>query len=858
MRRKGQMVKRLTKPSIFANIKEWGGVFVFVCVGFVFLSCEKTVKPLPQRMVLSNEFWQTLPSQTPGEFVSLSPLENGWQIIFKRKILVVRPLVKEGWQVNWTTLPLTNELFSYAVVSPVFDTNRVSISNTKEAIVFVRGEEHFVVRRKDGSFSWTKKGKKLLSQRGGFRFEKERFVMEFDFSHSQDIFGLAEKADTLSLKGKRLTFYNKDTYKYQRGTDPLYLSIPLAILWETNLTVGVFLDNPAQSFWDMGSGRSESFRVGALEGEAVLYLFSSPHVSGVIETYTYLTGRPPLPPRWALGYQQSRFSYFPQQKVIEVANTFREKNLPADVIYLDIDFMDGRKSFTYDTNRFPDPVGLVKDLHTLDFRVVTIIDPGIAIRKGYLPYESGIKEDVFVKLSNGMNAQGTVWPGLCVFPDYTLPKTRWWWGRLYTNLLSMGFDGFWNDMNEPSVFNGKDGTLDRAAIHYDFGRMSSHSRVHNAYGLGMVQATYEGLTNLVPERRHFVLARAGYAGIQRYAFVWTGDNTASWDHLKLNLSMVLGLGLSGVPFAGADIGGYTGTPSEELFIRWMQMGVFLPFVRNHTEQGTAPQEPWAFGKRAEEISRCYLFARYRLLPLWYTMAYEAHKTGLPLVRPLLWEGGPVTDEAFLVGRDLVVIPVLESGKTNLSCGLPLGNYVEWKSHKLYSNSFTGAVSLEDIPVLVRRGRVLPLANIPEKPLREGGSLSTLLQLPEEKLRSTKDIRDITLWVFAGEDGEGELYWDDGESSDYLRGGGVRFRFVWQERETKASLSFHKEGSFKGVVKVPITRLVVDGMPEVDSVVWNGKILPFERRQRRVIISFSEEEIQEKDFYVEILYKGGKR
>ncbi|MCX7883219.1 MAG: DUF5110 domain-containing protein [Brevinematales bacterium] len=858
MEKAWSLVKRLTKTWLGEHIFQGNRKMIFLIFlgGVLIFSCEKALRQPPLGMVPVPEFWEQIPRQTPGEVVSLVENEQGWVLVCKRKTLVVCPL-EQGWRVGWFSSSVSNfSRVSYAVVEEKGTTNGVSVSQTRESVIFTRGEEVLVVKKKDGRLFWSRAGKTLLSQKEVFRFEGERFTWGFDMPDSMAVCGLAEKAEGLNLRGKSFTFYNRDTYKYQRGHDPLYLAIPFAILWDKDVAWGVFLDNPAQSFWDIGARKNNSFSLGALEGEALLYLFSSSHVSGVIEAYTHLTGKPPLPPFWALGYQQSRFSYFPQARVMDIAKNFRERNLPADVLYLDIDFMEAKKSFTYDTNRFPDPSGLLHHLHEMDFRVVTIVNPGIAVRKGYAPYESGIREDVFVKLSNGRYAQGTVWPGICVFPDYSLPRTRVWWGRLYTHLLGMGFDGFWNDMNEPSVFNGRDGTLERTALHYDFGRFSFHSRVHNAYGLTMAQATYEGLTTLVPGKRHFVLSRAGYAGIQRYGFVWTGDNTASWDHLRLNLSMVLNLGLSGVPFAGADIGGYTGTPSEELFIRWIQLGVFLPFVRNHTEQGTAPQEPWAFGKRAEDIARRYLFVRYRLLPLWYTLAYEAHERGLPLVRPLFWEGGPVSEEGFLVGRDVVVYPILESGKTNIQGDLPLGSFVEWKSHTVFSRHFETSVTLEDIPLFIRRGSVLPLANISERLLKQGAPLSTILQVPDEHLRSTRDVRDITLWIFAGEKGEGSLYWDDGETTAYQQGGGLFAHYRWEEHATGATLRITVKGKPRGFSPLPIRWLVVEGLPEVDWVKRGDTSLPFERIGSRVVVSLSQENMW-KESLLSLSYKGGK-
>ncbi len=857
---KRHLVKRLTKLWKWGKWREKGlffgfGLFVLglgLVVGCAGLRSERLAPAT--KMVLPAEFWaQRLPTPV-GRFERLDVLGDGWVVRFERVSLVVRALEDKGWQLSWLTHHPTNHRPSYAVVGVAFTTNIV-VQETREGVLFIRGEERLLVSKKEGRLRWMKGTKDILVQRESFRMGGERFRFGFELG-ARAVLGLAEKPSSLNLRGLSLTFYNRDTYKYQRGTDPLYLSVPFALLWEPGQSVGIFLDNPAQSFWDLGARESKTLGIGALEGEAIFYLWEDSHPAGVIQAYTHLTGRLALPPLWALGYQQSRFSYFPEKRVMEIATNFRARNLPADVIYLDIDFMDGRKSFTYDTNRFPDPARLLRELHQLGFRVVTIIDPGIAIRKGYMPYETGLKVDVFVKRTNGMYAQGTVWPGLCVFPDYTLPRAREWWGGLYRDFVQMGFDGFWNDMNEPSVFNGPDGSLERTVLHDDFGRMSPHSRVHNIYGLTMAQATYEGLQRLVPETRPFVLSRAGFAGIQRYASVWTGDNTASWDHLRLNLTMVLNLGLCGIGLAGADIGGYTGTPSEELFIRWMQMGVFLPLVRNHTEQGTAPQEPWAFGKRAEDIARRYLFVRYRMLPLWYTLAYQASQTGLPLVRPLLWESGPLSDEGFLVGEDVVVLPVLDKGQKELRQNLPEGAFVEWRSLKVYRSLFTTEVTLHDIPVLVRVGSVLPFANLPHSALREGKSLAEVLQTPDARLRSTADLNELVLWVVGGGSGDGEIFWDDGVSWAYQQGQKVHAVYQWQETETGARLTGTVSGSRESY-GLPFRWVVVQPARHPDLVSLNNKPVSFVFTNNTLVIPVQKENLWQ-DFVLHISYKGGKR
>jgi len=844
MMRSLHQVNRLTKGgSVFFEKQRKG--FLFFMIPLLAISCLlifscASNRPQNNQMLPAQAFWEDSFPKTAGKFLSWYITNNRVYVSFQRVTLTLRVVGESVWEVSLVRRGDVLVEYSYACVSNL-GALPIEIIEQQKNIVLQYGDERLFISKKDGTLQWWQGNTLLLSQKDPLRLRDESAVVGFSLD-SGAVFGLAEKALGLNLIGQTLTFYNKDTYKYQRGTDPIYLSIPFAIIWKTNENVGIFLDNPGQSFWDIGKTDSKTLRVGVRDGDITFYLMHGKTLRGVLVLYTSLTGRPPLPPLWAFGYQQSRFSYFPQKRVLEVARTLREKNLPADVIYLDIDFMEGKRSFTYDTNRFPDPVTMIRQLHNWNFSAVTIVNPGVAVRKGYFPYESGVREDVFVKQTNGNFAQGTVWPGFCVFPDYTKPEARQWWGNLFTNLLVLGFDGFWNDMNEPSVFNGKNGTLDSSALHYDGGRFSPHYRIHNAYGLTMAQATYEGLMRLQPEKRPFILARAGYAGIQRYAFVWTGDNSATWDHLRLNLTMVLNLGLAGVPFAGADIGGYSYTPSPELFTRWMQMGAFLPFFRNHTEQGTAPQEIWAFGDKVEEISRRYLFARYRLLPMWYTLAYEAHEYGTPLVRPLVWNDALLSEDAFWLGDFLLVLPVLEEGKTVVTTKLPQGLFYEWKTLRAYENEASLSVTMEDIPLLFKAGSVLCFANLPETLLKQGKPIGEVLQAPDASFQSTKDLRNFSLWVVGGMSGEGSFYWDDGISQAYRQGKRSKFSFRWVEETKSARLIVSYVGEKQAAFHLPFQWLVVQPCPPILSVSLNGQQLFFLHESNLGCSCFSEESL----------------
>jgi alpha-glucosidase len=437
----------------------------------------------------------------------------------------------------------------------------------------------------------------------------------------------------------------------------------------------------------------------------------------VLERYAALTGRMPLPPRWSLGYHQCRYSYFPEAKVRWVAESFRVKRIPADVIWLDIHYLDGYKPFTWDRERFPDPARLMSDLGRQGFRVVTIIDPHPKAEKGYAPYDTGLAGDHFVKNADGSNYVAPVWPsqaeknpGPSVFPDFSKPAARTWWGGLYRGLLDVGVAGIWNDMNEPAVFETWGHTMPLDVRHDNEGQPTDHREIHNVYGQQMTRSTYDGLLALRPDKRPFVLTRATFAGGQRWAAMWPGDNVSTWGHLRATIPTLLGMGLSGMPFVGSDIGGFAEAPTAEMYTRWIQLGTFYPFMRTHTTFGTPDQEPWSYGPRHEEINRRAVELRYELLPHIYNVMREASETGVPAMRPLLMEypqDGHTwgMEEQFLFGTDLLVAPVLREGVTRHSVYLPAGEWFEYATGARFEGGrqHTLPVTLESVPVFVRGG-----------------------------------------------------------------------------------------------------------------------------------------------------------
>jgi alpha-glucosidase len=494
-----------------------------------------------------------------------------------------------------------------------------------------------------------------------FKIEDGRSVAEIACEPGVDFYGTGEVTGKLRRNGTEIELWNTDNYVYRKaGGKRLYQSHPWVIgVRDDGSAFGIMADNTwRQSISIEGSvtiaSEGPPFRVIVIEKETP---------QEVVKTLAELTGKMELPPLWALGYQQSKYSYFPDSRVKEIASEFRSRNIPCDVIWMDIDYMQDFKVFTFDDETFPDPAGLNDYLHSKSFRSVWMIDPGVKREEGYFVYDQGTAGDLWVHDSSHSAFTGKVWPGECVFPDFTMPETREWWGTLYRDFIPTGIDGVWNDMNEPSVFDGPDGTMPEDNIHRGGGSIlpGSHLRYHNVYGMLMVKASRDGILKVNPEKRPFILSRSNFLGGQRYAATWTGDNAASWEHFRMATPMVLNLGLSGQPFSGPDLGGYKGTPDSTLFANWIAVGAFYPFCRNHTEKGNAGHEPWVFGKQIEDVSRTALERRYRLLPYLYTLFREASQTGLPVMRPVFF--ADVTDkalrgeeEAFMWGDDLLIIP----------------------------------------------------------------------------------------------------------------------------------------------------------------------------------------------------------
>jgi len=596
-------------------------------------------------------------------------------------------------------------------------------------------------------------------------------------AEGEAIYGLGEKALDLNLRGRRLEMWNRDPEVYSPGDDPIDLNIPMLVALREGRAYGFFFDNPGRARFDLGRARPDQLRYEADTGQLCGYLFGGPTIPLVLERYTQLTGRMPLPPRWLLGYHQSRWSYYPEQQVRELAAEFRRRRIPCDTIHLDIHHMDGYRIFTWDRDRFPNPQQLMADLRQEGLRVISIVDPGVKVDPGYSVFEEGKARGAFCKLPDGTDFQGPVWPGLCHLPDFTDPQVRSWWGDLYRPMLDAGVAGFWNDMNEPAIFGGE---MPRTVVHQYEGQMATHGEIHNLYGLQMARASAEGLRRLRPDERTPLISRAGYAGLQRYALVWTADNQSTWAQLRLGVSMCLNLGLSGMALCGPDVGGFGGDSEGELLARWTQVGALTPFFRNHSALGTAQQEPWAFGEPYESICRAWIELRYRLLPYLYTTAWQAAQTGLPMMRPLALAfpqevRTTVMDDQFLFGDLLLAAPVGWPGQRSRPVYLPGGPWVDFWTDELCSGQITADAPLERMPLYVRAGSVLPM----------GPVLQHSDEWPPEAL---------SLHLYPG-NGQSWLYEDDGHSLAYRAGELCLTRFEMESLAGRLQVRRVVDGSY---------------------------------------------------------------
>lgn len=570
-------------------------------------------------------------------------------------------------------------------------------------------------------------------------------------------YGLGEKGGDLNKKGCYTENFNTDDPETDDDSITYYKTIPFYVALKEKATYGIFFDNSFRSYFDMGKEMGDRIFFGAIGGQIQYYFIPGENIKEVVKNYTALTGRMEMPPLWSLGYQQCRFSYFSQEEVRELVKTFEEKDIPLDVVYLDIDYMDGFRVMTFKTPNFDDAAGLISDLKEKGIRTITIIDPGVKVDEEYDVFKRGKEGNHFTKKLDGEMFIGAVWPGDSAFPDFSNKDCREWWKSELKKFISEhGMDGIWNDMNEPCVFNNDHKTMLETCLHNSDNGVIEHKEFHNRYGFEMSRCSKEAQEELHPNERGFSMTRATYAGGQRYSSVWTGDNMSLWSQMRMSISMNANLGISGFSFVGNDVSGFGLDSSEELFIRWMEMGPFIPIFRNHSNMYTRRQEPWAFGPRAEKIAKKSIELRYELLPYIYDLYYISHKEGLPIFRPMIMEYEKDMNllnmrEQFMLGENMIVAPVLYEGERSKTVYLPKGSWFNYFTReKLQGDKwYKLPCELDEILVFVKEGSIISTYN--------------------KKFRNVKERpKNILLKVF-GENAKGFHYNDDGHTMEYLEG-----------------------------------------------------------------------------------------
>ncbi|SUY41582.1 glycoside hydrolase family 31 protein [Clostridium perfringens] len=570
-------------------------------------------------------------------------------------------------------------------------------------------------------------------------------------------YGLGEKGGDLNKKGCYTENFNTDDPETDDDSITYYKTIPFYVALKEEATYGIFFDNSFRSYFDIGKEMGDRIFFGAIGGQIQYYFIPGENIKEVVKNYTALTGRMEMPPLWSLGYQQCRFSYFSQEEVRELVKTFEEKDIPLDVVYLDIDYMDGFRVMTFKTPNFDDAAGLIGDLKEKGIRTITIIDPGVKVDEEYDVFKRGKEGNHFTKKLDGEMFIGAVWPGDSAFPDFSNKDCREWWKSELKKFISEhGMDGIWNDMNEPCVFNNDHKTMLETCLHNSDNGVIEHKEFHNRYGFEMSRCSKEAQEELHPNERGFSMTRATYAGGQRYSSVWTGDNMSLWSQMRMSISMNANLGISGFSFVGNDVSGFGLDSSEELFIRWMEMGPFIPIFRNHSNMYTRRQEPWAFGPRAEKIAKKSIELRYELLPYIYDLYYISHKEGLPIFRPMIMEYEKDMNllnmrEQFMLGENMIVAPVLYEGERSKTVYLPKGIWFNYFTmEKLQGGKwYKLPCELDEILVFVKEGAIIPTYN--------------------KKFRNVKERpKNILLKVF-GENAKGFHYNDDGHTMEYLEG-----------------------------------------------------------------------------------------
>ncbi|MFN8438195.1 MAG: glycoside hydrolase family 31 protein [Cytophagales bacterium] len=687
--------------------------------------------------------------------------------------------------------------FSYAI-NPDFKITKTEYAVLEETDAFVLllkdfrvfiAKENFKIRIEDNF------GKVINEDEKGFHWEENftfggQIVYCSKVKQSEECFyGMGDKPTDLNLHEKRVTNWCSDTYGFEKDHDPIYRAIPFYYGLHDHISYGIFIDNTFRTTFDFAKEDTSLISFWADGGEMNYYFIYGPDLDDVTAQYTMLTGTPNMPPKWALGFHQCKWSYYPESKVREIANEFRTREIPCDSIYLDIDYMDGFRCFTWNKEHFPNPKKMMADLKNKGFKTVVIIDPGIKVDTNYSVWKDGWEKDMFCKRSDGPLMTGSVWPGECNFPDFTHPKVREWWADLFKEYYEIGVDGVWNDMNEPAVFGL--GTFPDDVRHNYDGQYCSHRKAHNVYGMQMARASNLGFAKFKPQHRPFMITRSSYAGFQRYACVWTGDNISTWQHLWLASVQIQRLSISGVSFCGSDVGGFIGEPEGELFMRWIQLAFLHTFFRAHSSGDKGEKEPWVFGKDNEVIIKKFIELRYQLLPYIYTNFYQYVSAGRPMIKPLVFEDqfDPETQyrqDEFLIGEHFLQCPIVSPNAMGRWLYLPMGLWYNFFNNQIYNGGLevyceTGQ---EETPLFVRAGAIIPM-------------------YPIQQFVGEKQFDTVTLKIYFGNTKvKSFFYEDEGEGHGYKNNEFyfATFTSFYDEQTSKYIITQTVEGEYTAPYK----------------------------------------------------------
>ncbi len=735
-----------------------------------------------------------------GDLKSYTNDQNRFEAVLDNGAVRLSYLQGVGFRVRYSFTGSFAPLFSYATVTPMPPSGPLTVSDKGDSLLIHAGNLTAIVHKNPFRLSFANQsGWDFIRETFGAGHSGNKLAHIIDWEKGTQFYGLGERPDDLIRTGKTYELWNTDQPGYRKGTEPIYQAMPFYIGLNPKGAWGIFYDNSFRSRFDFGGQLKSDIGFYADGGDLCFYVFYGPKIKQILKEYTTLTGRFSLPPKWALGSQQSRWGYYPAAQFFRLANEFRTREIPCDVLYSDIDYMHGYRVFTWNKKYFSHPEQMMEKLADRGFKFIPIVDPGIKIDSSWNIFEDGLKKDVYVKYPDGSNYVGTVWPGRVNFPDFSNPGTRAWWGDHVSKFIKQGVDGLWNDMNEPSVFGGK--TMPNIVVFDKEGMKASALEMHNLYGLLMARSSYEGQLKAYPNRRPFIITRASYAGIQRYSSIWTGDNSAKWSDVKLTMPMVMSLGLAGVPDAGFDIGGFNGSPDGEMYMRFLQIGIFMPFCRTHTAINTRLQSPWSYGQMYEYINKKMIELRYRLLPELYTSFYEHILSGSPIIRPLVWtyQSDRKTwgiDDQFMFGDHMMVAPVVDEGATQRTLYLPKGLWYEFFTNKTYDggrkitvDAPIDAVDVYDkifthpyagLPLFVQAGAVIPMQAV-------------------QQYVGQKDIKKMTLRVYDGGSKTSKLYEDDGKTQNYRKGQYRLTTFTTKSGSRDLKLDISQTGDYSGGV-----------------------------------------------------------